>query len=82
VNDDAIDNCECERLREKFVSLRDEYQQQHGWAYDDYRAIIKKVIKSYLKTFFEYVDLKKNRVRFPSVLHFEGCLASGPEENL
>jgi hypothetical protein len=30
LKDDAIDNCECERLRrEKFVSLREEYQQQH-----------------------------------------------------
>jgi hypothetical protein len=33
--DGAIDNCEWERLREKFVSLREEYQQQHGRANDD-----------------------------------------------
>jgi hypothetical protein len=30
LKDDAMDNCECERLREKFVSLKEEYQQQHG----------------------------------------------------
>jgi hypothetical protein len=28
LKDDAIDNCECERLRKKFVSLREEYRQQ------------------------------------------------------
>jgi hypothetical protein len=44
---DAIDNCECERLREKFVSLREEYLQQHGRAYDDYHARIEEAIKSY-----------------------------------
>jgi hypothetical protein len=38
LKDDAIDNCKCERLREKFVSLREEYQQQHGRVYDDYRV--------------------------------------------
>jgi hypothetical protein len=37
LKNDATDNCECERLREKFVSLKEEYQQQHGRAYDDYR---------------------------------------------
>jgi hypothetical protein len=47
LNDDAIDNCECERLREKFVSLREEYLQQHGRAYDDYHARIEEAIKSY-----------------------------------
>jgi hypothetical protein len=31
-----INNYECKSLREKLVSLREEYQQQHGRAYDDY----------------------------------------------
>jgi hypothetical protein len=48
-------------LREKFVS--EEYQQQHGRAYNDYHAII-----------------EKKRVGYPSVMHFEARLASGPEE--
>jgi hypothetical protein len=52
LKDNAIDNCECKRLREKFVSLREEYQQQHYRAYDDYRARIQEVIKSDLKAFF------------------------------
>jgi hypothetical protein len=43
LKDDAIDNCECKRFREKFFSLREEYQQEHGRAYDDYRAKIKPV---------------------------------------
>jgi hypothetical protein len=38
----AIDKCECERLREN----------QHGRTYDDYRARIAEVIKSDPKTFF------------------------------
>jgi hypothetical protein len=74
LKDDADDNCECKRLREKFVSLREEYQQQHGRAYDDYRAKIEEAIKSDPKTFFGYVDLKKKRVGYPSVMHFEGNL--------
>jgi hypothetical protein len=32
------------------------------------------------RLFFWYVDLKKKRVGYPSVIHFEGCLVSGPEE--
>jgi hypothetical protein len=51
LKDDAIDNCECERLREKFVSFRKEYQQQLGRAYNDYRARIEEAIKSDPKTF-------------------------------
>jgi hypothetical protein len=49
---DAIDNCKFKRLQEKFVSLREEYQHQHGRAYDDYRAKIEEAIKSDPKTFF------------------------------
>jgi hypothetical protein len=32
------------------------------------------------RPFFGYADLKKKRVGYPSVMHFEGRLASGPEE--
>jgi hypothetical protein len=53
LKDDAIANCECERLREKFISLKEEYQ--HGRAYDDYRARIEEAIKSDPKSFFGYV---------------------------
>jgi hypothetical protein len=80
LKDDAIDNCECERLREKFVSLKEEYQQPHGRAYDDYLARIEEAIKSDPKTFFGFVDLKKKRVAYTSVMHFEGRLASGHEK--
>jgi hypothetical protein len=72
--------CECDRLQEKFVSLKEEYQQQHGRAYDDYRARIEEAIKSDPKTFFGYVELKNKRVGFPSVMHFKGHLASGREK--
>jgi hypothetical protein len=30
--------------------------------------------------FFGYVDLKKKHVGYPSVMHFEGHLASDPED--
>jgi DNA-directed RNA polymerase delta subunit len=53
LKDDAIDNCECKRFREKLVSLREEYQQQHGRAYDDYRARTEETIKNDLKTFLD-----------------------------
>jgi hypothetical protein len=76
LKDDAIDNSECKRLQEKFVSLREEYQQQHDRAYDDYRARIGEAIKCDPKAF----DLKKKRVDYPSVMHFESRLASGSEE--
>jgi hypothetical protein len=66
--------------REKFVSLREEYQQQHGQAYDNYRAKIKEAIKSDPKTFLGYVELKKKRVGYPSIMHFEDCLGSSPEK--
>jgi hypothetical protein len=33
LNADAIDNCVCEHLREKFFSLREYQQQQHALAY-------------------------------------------------
>jgi hypothetical protein len=75
LKDDAIDNCEWERLLEKFFSLREEYQ--HGREYDDYCA---KIDKSDPNIFFGYVDLKKKSVGYRSVMHFEGRLASGPEE--
>jgi hypothetical protein len=55
-------------------------EQHHGRAYDDYRAKIEKAINSDLKTFFGYVDLKQKRLGYPSVMHFEGRLTSGPEE--
>jgi hypothetical protein len=66
------------RLTTVNVSLREEYQQKHGRAYDDYRARIEKAIKSDLKTFFGYVDLKKKCIGYLLVMHFEGRLASGP----
>jgi hypothetical protein len=53
LKDDVIDNCECERLQEKFVSFREKYQQQHVRAYDDYRARIEEAIKGDSKTFLD-----------------------------
>jgi hypothetical protein len=49
----------------------------YGRAYDDYRVGIQEAIKIDPKTFFGYLDLKKKRVGYPSVMHFEGRLASG-----
>jgi hypothetical protein len=82
LKDDAIDNCECERLREKYISLREEYQQQHGRAYDDYHAKIREAIKSNPKTFFLKGRLKKKRVGFQLVMHFEGHLALAPRKSV
>jgi hypothetical protein len=36
-------------------------------------------IRSDPKTFFGYVDLKKKRVGYPSVIHHKGRLAPGPD---
>jgi hypothetical protein len=80
LEDKTIDDCEYEQLRGEFLSLREEYQVMHGQAYDDYRVGIEEAIKSAPKTFFGYVDLKKKRVGYPSVMHFEGRLASGPDD--
>jgi hypothetical protein len=37
-------------------------------------------IKSDRMAFFRYVALKQKRVGYPSAMHFEGGLASGPHE--
>jgi hypothetical protein len=52
----------------------------HARAYDDYCVEIGKAIKSDPKTFFGYLDWKKKRVGYPSVMYFEGRLASGPDD--
>jgi hypothetical protein len=52
----------------------------YGRAYDDYRVGIEDAIKSDPKIFFGYQDLKKKRVGYPSVMHFEGRLASGHDD--
>jgi hypothetical protein len=58
-----------------------EYQIMHyGRAYDDCRVGLEEAIEIDPKTFFGYVDLKKKRVGYPSVMHFEGRLASGPDD--
>jgi hypothetical protein len=46
LEDKTIDDCECKHLQWKFLSLREEYQLMHGWAYDDYRNGIEEAIKS------------------------------------
>jgi hypothetical protein len=43
----------------------------HGQAYDDYRVEIEEAIKSDPKIFFGYVNLKRKRVGYPLVMHFE-----------
>jgi hypothetical protein len=52
----------------------------HERAYNDHRVGTEKVTKRVPKTFFAYVDLKKKRVGYPSDMHFEGRLASGPDD--
>jgi hypothetical protein len=80
LEDETNDDCECKQLRGEFFTLREEYLLMYGGAYDDYHVKIEKAIKIDLKTFFGYVDLKKKRVGYPSVMDFEGCLASGPDD--
>jgi hypothetical protein len=62
--DETIDDCECEQLRREFFSLREECQLMRGRAYVNYRVGIENAIKSYPKTFFGYVNLKKKRVGY------------------
>jgi hypothetical protein len=49
-------------------------------AYDNYRKGIEGSIKSEPKTFFKYVNLKKNRIGFSSVMKFENKNATTNEE--
>jgi hypothetical protein len=68
-----------EQLREEFLTLREE--QMHGWAYDNDRVGIEEVIKSDSKTFLVmWENLKKKCVGYPSVMHFEGRMASSPDD--
>jgi hypothetical protein len=82
LEDETIDDCECEQLRGEFFSLREEDQLMHGRTYDNYHVEIEEAIRIYLNTFFGYVDLKKKRVVYPSVMHFEGRLGSVPDEHM
>lgn len=75
-----IDNCECERLRTEFSAARSEYQLVFHSEYDDFRKGVEDSIKSDPKTFFQYVNLKKNRIGFPSVMIFENKTASTNED--
>jgi hypothetical protein len=72
LEDETIDDCQCEHLQAEFFSLREEYQLMHGRAYDDYRVVTEVAIKSDLRVFFGCVDLNKMRVGYPSAMHFEG----------
>jgi hypothetical protein len=76
----CISKCDCERLRDGFTALRSTYQERHGFVYDDYRIGIEEEIKTDPKSFFWYVDLKKKRVGYPSVMNFEGKSGSGSQE--
>jgi translation elongation factor P/translation initiation factor 5A len=64
LEDEMIDDCECEQLRGEFLSFREEYQFMHGRAYDDYRVEIEEAIKSDPKSIFGYMDLKKKRIGY------------------
>jgi hypothetical protein len=59
MSNEDIDDCECERLREDFVSARSDCQLIPRGAYDAYREKTERSIKKDPKTFFRYVDLKK-----------------------
>jgi hypothetical protein len=76
LEDETIDDCECKQLGGEFLSLREDNQLMYGRAY----VVIEKTIKSDPKTFVGYVDLKKKHVGYLSVMHFEGRLASGPDD--
>jgi hypothetical protein len=74
LEDETIDDCECKQLRGELLSLRGKYQLMHGWdgrTYDDFPVGIEEAIKCDPKIFFGYVDLKKKRVKYPSVIDFE-----------
>jgi hypothetical protein len=74
----AIDNCECERLREKFVSLSIRISTVEHTMITAQKS--RRRLRAIRRPFFGYVDLKKKGVGYPSVMPFEGCLASGPEK--
>jgi hypothetical protein len=41
---------------------------------------LRRRLRPTLRVFFRYVDLKKKRVGYPSVMNFEGQLGSGSQE--
>jgi hypothetical protein len=61
------------------VSFSQRIVTAHAWL-DYYQVGIEEAIKSDQRTFFGYVDLKKKRFGYPSVMHFESRLASGPDD--
>jgi hypothetical protein len=63
-----------------FLPQGPEYQMVFNSEYDDFRKGVEAAIKSDPKTFFQYVNLKKNRVGLPSVKNFENKTASLNEE--
>jgi hypothetical protein len=76
--DDDISEYDCERLRGDFAALRSTYQERHGLAYEDYHIGIEEEIKTDPKSFFlRYIDHKKERVGYPSVMNFEGQSGCG-----
>jgi hypothetical protein len=79
MSNEDIDDCECERFREDFISARSDYQLIHRSAYDDYREKTERSIKKDPKTFYRYVDLKK-QVGYPSVMKFGNRKAASNEE--
>jgi hypothetical protein len=80
--DDDIGECDCERLGGQFnTALRSTYQERRGLVYDNYRIGIEEEIKTDPKSFFfGYVDLKKKRVGYPSVMSFEDQSGSVSQE--
>jgi hypothetical protein len=57
IEEETIDDCECEHLQGEFLPPREEYQLMHGRVYDNYRVGIQASIKSNLNTFYGYLDL-------------------------
>jgi hypothetical protein len=76
----SVNECECENLKAAFATARSEYQTAFNNAYDNYRIGIEESIKNDPKIFFKYVNLKKNRVGFPSVMNLDDKTASTNED--
>jgi hypothetical protein len=72
VDNDDFSECDCERLRAILLLLELRIRSVKGLLMTIIVLASKKRLRPTLRIFFGYVDLKKKRVGYPSVINFEG----------
>jgi hypothetical protein len=77
--DNDFSECDCERLRAILLLLELRIRSVKGLLMTIIVLALKKRLRPTLRIFFGYVDLKKKRVGYPSVINFEGQSGSGSQ---